>query len=261
MTDYHVHIGQFCETYYSAENVFSALRASGIGEVWFSSTTSCMYFKESKAAQNDENLLVSVPAAIELYQAVRSEISDAKKIARKIGIKAYALYWVVPELHFSSCDSITLKNAMAGNLYDGFKIHPRAQEWALENSKITKLAEEVFDFAQKNEKLILIHCDDDFSPRLFERFIAAYPSVKVQLAHCRPKEDALFMLQNYPNIVCDTAMASKDVVDYMKTAGFGSRIRYGSDFPITHWRKYKMEGKPSKEELMKEALKKNFQQG
>ena len=237
MTDYHVHIGQFCETYYSAENVFSALKTKGIREIWFSSTTSCIYCKESEAARNDENIFSNAPSALELYQTVRSEVQNAKSFADSIGLKAHALYWVVPDLHFSGCDSITVKNAMINNLYDGFKIHPRAQNWSLEDSKIFQLAEEVFGFAQKNEKLILIHCDDDFSPHLFEHFIATYPSVKVQLAHCRPKEDTLFMLQNYPNVVCDTAMASNDVVDYLKSLGFESRLRYGSDFPITHWHK------------------------
>lgn len=232
MTDYHVHIGQFLETYYYAENVFSELKAFGIEEFWFSSTTSCIYCKESETARNDKNILAGAPTALELYQSVRSEVQNAKSFADNIGLIAHALYWVVPELHFSGYDSITVKNAMEGNLYDGFKIHPRAQSWTLENSRISQLAQEVFDFAQNNEKLILIHCDDDFSPRLFECFIEAYPSVKVQLAHCRPKEDSLFMLKNYPNVLCDTAMASKEVVEYLKSEGFASRLRYGSDFPI-----------------------------
>ena len=39
MTDYHVHIGQFDKAYYFADRVFSALKASGVDEVYFSSTT------------------------------------------------------------------------------------------------------------------------------------------------------------------------------------------------------------------------------
>ncbi len=252
ITDYHVHIGQFCEAYYNAEDVFFALKEAGIGEIWFSSTTSCIYCKESEAARDDKNIFSNAPAAVELYQAVHDEVQNAKSFAASIGLIAHALYWVVPELHFSENASITIKNAMEGNLYDGFKIHPRAQNWSLDNSKNIQLAEEVFDFAQKNDKLILIHCDDDFSPRFFEVLIAAYPFVKVQLAHSRPKEDALFMLQKYPNVVCDTAMASSDVIEYLRSAGFKERLLFGTDFPITHWHKYRTEGIPSREELVKE---------
>ena len=61
------------------------------------------------------------------------------------------------------------------------------------------------------------------------------------------------MLQNYPNVICDTSMASNDVIDDLKTAGFGNRLRFGSDFPITHWRKYTPKGEPSKEDLKTSA--------
>ena len=253
MTDYHIHIGQFYEAYYCAENVFSVLKALGIKEVWFSSTTSCIYCKESAMAHSDKNIFNNSPTALELYQTVRTEVQNAKNFAASIGLIAHALYWVVPELHFSENASITIKNAMEGNLYDGFKIHPRAQDWSLEEPKTFRLAEELFNFAQKNRKLIMIHCDDDFSPRFFEALIASYSSVKVQLAHCRPKEETLFMLQNYPNVICDTSMASNDVIDDLKTAGFGNRLRFGSDSPITHWRKYTPKGEPSKEDLKTSA--------
>ena len=82
---------------------------------------------------------------------------------------------------------------------------------------------------------ILIHCGyDDFeNPKLFEKFIAKSPNAKVQLAHCKPLEDTLYMLKKYPNTSCDTAFVSEDVQNQIIAAGFGNRIRYGSDFPIT----------------------------
>lgn len=36
MTDYHIHIGQWNDVYFKAEDVFYALKKSGIGECWFS---------------------------------------------------------------------------------------------------------------------------------------------------------------------------------------------------------------------------------
>ena len=119
--------------------------------------------------------------------------------------------------------------------YKGFKLHPRGNHWDLTDKKTFNLAENVFSYANKHNLHILIHCgDDDFeNPRLFEVFIAKYPNVKVQLAHCKPLEDTLYMLEKYSNTICDTAFVSEAVQNQIIAAGFESRMVYGSDFPIS----------------------------
>ena len=47
MTDHHVHIGQYFETYYQTQDVFNALKAMDFSEAWFSSTSSSIYCKAS----------------------------------------------------------------------------------------------------------------------------------------------------------------------------------------------------------------------
>ena len=47
MVDYHVHIGQWAEMYFPAHWVFDELKANGVEEAWFSSTSSCRYCRES----------------------------------------------------------------------------------------------------------------------------------------------------------------------------------------------------------------------
>ena len=229
MTDYHVHIGQFDKEYYFADRVFSALKASGVDEVYFSSTTSCLYCPPK-----------------DLYEGVRGEVKDALSAAAEIGIKAHALYWVVPDVRFSG---ISTEQAMGEIAYDGFKIHPRAQKWDLGDERIRSLAEEVFLYAEKHDKMILIHCDEDYPPTLFEPLIKTHPASLVQLAHCRPICETLYMLQNYPNTVCDSAMASKESIERIQNEGFADRIRYGTDFPITHYRAVRPKEDPTKEEL------------
>ena len=229
MTDYHVHIGQFDKAYYFADRVFSALKASGVDEVYFSSTTSCLYCPPK-----------------DLYEGVRGEVKDALSAAAEIGIKAHALYWVVPDVRFSG---ISTEQAMGEIAYDGFKIHPRAQKWDFGDERIRSLAEEVFSYAEKHHKMILIHCDEDYTPTLFEPFIKAHPASLVQMAHCRPICETLYMLQNYPNTVCDTAMGRKESIGRIQNEGFADRIRYGTDFPITHYRAVRPKEDPTQEEL------------
>lgn len=97
--------------------------------------------------------------------------------------------------------------------------------------------------------MILIHCDEDYPPTLFEPFIKAHPTSLVQMAHCRPICETLYMLQNYPNTVCDSAMVSKESIERIQNEGFADRIRYGTDFPITHYRATHPKTGPTKEEL------------
>ena len=238
MTDYHVHIGQFDKVYYFADRVFSALKASGVDEVYFSSTTSCLYCSPK-----------------DLYEGVRGEIRDALKASAEIGIKAHALYWVVPDVHFSI---ISIKQAMCEITYDGFKIHPRAQKWDFGDERIYSLAEEVFLYAEKHGKMILIHCDEDYPPTLFEPFIKAHPASLVQLAHCRPLFDTLYMIKTYPNVFADTAMADSATVSALRGGSFSERIRFGSDFPITHWRQTNPQSDPTGRELREFLRKRGF---
>ena len=63
MTDWHVHIGQYGSVYYYADRAFGALKAAGVHEVWFSSTTSCLYCKESEAARTAPKIAANAPSA------------------------------------------------------------------------------------------------------------------------------------------------------------------------------------------------------
>ena len=209
----------------------------------------------SAAHTSDMKIFDSAPTAIELYESVKGEVKNALKAADETGIKAHALYWVVPDVHFSG--AITVEKAMEELNYDGFKIHPRAQDWDLGDTKNLALADKVFSYAEEHKKRILIHAGDDLfeNPRVFESLISLHPSVTVQIAHCRPVSDTLYILKEYPNVVCDTAMASDESIRQIKQAGYESRLCYGSDFPITHWQKERPQNDPTKQELVEFALK------
>ena len=135
MIDYHVHIGQYCNAYYFAFRVFSALQVFGTDELWFSSTTSCIYCKESAVASTDPVVYKTAPSARDLYTGVRSEIRDALRAAKELGIQAHALYWVVPDIHFAQDAGITVARVMEETPYNGFKLHPRAQQWDLQDER------------------------------------------------------------------------------------------------------------------------------
>ncbi len=256
MKDYHVHIGQWHEIYYEPKAIIQALSESTTKEFWFSSTTSERYCKESIKVQNNNDLKESLPSAKELYGIIHTEVSDALDMAKKLQVKAHPLYWAIPELHFTNVTNI--EKAMNDLPYEGFKIHPRGNIWDLSDKKTIELTNEIFSYAEKHKLFILIHCGpDSFElPRKFEEFIRLFPNVTVQLAHCRPLEDTLYLLKNYKNTVCDTAFVSKEVQKAIIEAGFESRIRFGTDFPITHYFSERPDHNPSVQELI-EYIKNN----
>lgn len=250
MTDWHVHTGQWHEIYYEPRVVIRSLKASGTDEIYFSSTTSERYCKESLAVQGNADLKKSLPTARELYEFIRNEITVALDSAKEVGLKANPLYWVIPEAHFAK--ATTIKEAMSDLPYEGFKIHPRGNVWDLSDAKTAALAEEVFSYAEERSLLVLIHAGpDDFElPAKFESFIARHPKLLVQLAHCRPLKDTLYMLRTYPNVVCDTAFVDDETKKKIEEAGFTDRIRYGTDFPITHYFCVKPKSNPTEENLV-----------
>lgn len=126
-------------------------------EVYFSSTTSCLYCPPK-----------------DLDECVQGEIKDALLAAAEIGVKAHALYWVVPDAHLSG---ISIEQAMWEIAYEGFKIHPRAQKWDLDDERIHSLAEEIFSYAEKRGKMILIHCDEvsvEIAKTFFHLYLEKY---------------------------------------------------------------------------------------
>lgn len=250
MTDFHVHTGQWHEIYYEPEAVVTALTKGGTEEFYFSSTTSERYCKDSIAVKDKPDLQKELPTARELYDFIKNEISTALETAKKLGAKAHPIYWVIPEIHFSGI--IDVEKAMNDLPYEGFKIHPRGNIWNLDDEKTIALTDEVFSYAEKHNMFILIHCGpDDFElPAKFEAFIKKYPRVTVQLAHCRPLEDTLYMLKTYPNTICDTAFVGEATQEEIRKAGFGERMRFGTDFPINHYFFEKPKANPTKEELI-----------
>lgn len=247
-TDWHVHTGQWHEIYYEPRDVIRSLKACGTDEIYFSSTTSERYCKESLAVQGNADLKKSLPTVRELYEFIRNEITVALDSAKEVGLKANPLYWVIPEVHFAK--AATIKEAMSDLPYEGFKIHPRGNVWDLSDAKTAALVEEVFSYAEKRGKMILIHCDEDFLPTFFEPLIASHPKAIAQLAHCRPLKDTLYMLRTYPNVVCDTAFVDDETKKKIEEVGFTDRIRYGTDFPITHYFCVKPKSNPTEENLV-----------
>ena len=219
--DHHVHIGQWKEEYFSAEQVFLHLQQKEKTGCIFMSTTSCapLHFDNKKEIYN-------------LYEKVRDEIILAANTAHEINFIARPYYWVVPLFHISGISLEKVFNEFPK--YCGLKIHPLSHNWNPEEKERAELLTTVFEFAQTRSLPIILHTgiSQKDSPCVYEKWFKTFPSVKVTLAHSRNLSEVKYLFDNYPQLNGDTAFIPQENLDYFISNGYGHRLVYGSDFPI-----------------------------
>jgi len=208
ITDSHIHIGQFYETYYEPLEILRIVAEQGVKSCVYSSTT------------------------MNGYSKIEKEISVATKYFSPSKFKPYFRF--VPSYIEKG---INAKNAFENLPYKGIKIHPRLEKWDFSDKKQAKALRSLFGYACENKVPILIHTGPDSfeKPELFEPFFIEYPSVKFTLAHCRPVYESIAMFALYKNVYGDTAFLSEENLHKIIKANFGKRIVLGSDFPVTHY--------------------------
>jgi len=223
--DHHIHIGPYYNCYYDFHDVFNALINNGV------TAADCAYLTPR---------FDKFAPARQYYEAVTEELLAAKEFAGKIGLNVKFLHW---------CDPILLNNGMSLSEicrdfdYGGLAIHPRLHDWSPDKPENAALLNTIFDFAAQNNTDIYIHtgCSDDDNPRLFEPWYRDFPNVTVHLAHCKAHDKIIRLFGLYDNLLGDTAFCPKESIEAIRQAGFGDRLLFGTDFPITHYYNYKEE--------------------
>ena len=212
MIDNHIHIGQYEEIYYDPIEILNIVKDNGIIEAAYSSITS-----------GKKNVK---------YHEVYSEINSAISLFSDEYYKPYL--WFVPSY---IDEGITVEKAMTDLPYKGFKIHPYINNWDLSVKIYLFCLHELFEFAQDKKLPILIHTGSNNvdAPNRFELFFNKYPKTNIILAHCRPIEETITILNKYPNIYGDTSFVCEEWIKLLIENRLGNRIIPGSDFPITHY--------------------------
>ena len=219
--DYHIHCGQYEKAYYQPAHVIKSLYRNGIKEAWLSSTTSNIMWNNA-----DEKSM--------LIQHIKDELSEALYTAKQYGMRVKPLYWVVVNRHN---EGETISDVMDDFPYGGFKIHPRLPGWELSNAFVLPLFEEICRYASDYHMPVLIHTgiDPEDIPSRFEAYFSAFPKVEFVLAHCKQHDIVIRLFEQYKNVYGDCSFCPEKIYRTICDAGFAERIRFGTDFPITHW--------------------------
>jgi predicted TIM-barrel fold metal-dependent hydrolase len=212
MTDSHIHIGQFYEKYYKPLEIMKIIRNAGVSDIVYSSTTS-----------GKGNVK---------YSEVEKEI---ELVAARYSPERFQPYlWYVPEYENQG---VTVAKALNSFPYKGIKIHPRANDWDMTVPYIIGVLLDIFELANDFKLPILIHTGVDLidEANKFKPFFDKYHNAKITLAHCRPLEQTLGLLEKYPNVYCDTAFVPQETLQNIVAQGFANKVLLGSDFPITQY--------------------------
>jgi predicted TIM-barrel fold metal-dependent hydrolase len=214
MTDNHIHIGQFKETYYDPVQVIQIVMEKCEEGLCFSSTTTCR-----------EDIT---------YAEVETEIDHALAHIAWPPETVRPFFWYIPSFIEQGVD---FEKAVKNLPYKGVKLHPLAHRWDLDNEKTLNVLHGIFGYAGENKLPVLIHTGHSGvdAANLFSQFFPLYPDVQYILAHCRPLDEAVNLMSNYPNVFGDTAFLPEADLQKIIDRGLSHKMILGSDFPITNY--------------------------
>lgn len=207
LIDNHIHTGWFKGHYYSAQYVWNEIQSTGIDRVAISSLSS--------VSQGFHKI------------AIR-EIKEMQRLGKD---RIIPLLWVCPNMFKPKGEYVLRELLHSGIDWQGIKIHYYMHpEWQRNKA----LASKAFALARQMQLPILAHTGGSLESDagVFLEIARANSDVTIILAHGRPIEEAVEVLQNCPNTMVDTAFMPMEDQKKLVDTGFASRLLFGTDIPI-----------------------------
>lgn len=202
LIDSHIHIGQFNDIYFDPVKVANNLKKLGVKKCLVMST--------------------STMSTIFDYSRVKQELVLIKQSAPDETILGL---WVIPEIVKQG----KLKEYLDLD-YKIIKIHPYAHRWNVKGRAIRK----VFEFAGEKKLPVIIHtggCTESDAGS-FLNICKWFSEIQIVLAHGRPIDQALKVLEKCENTFVDTAFMPLNDIKRLVKCGLEEKIIFGSDYPM-----------------------------
>lgn len=203
MIDNHVHVGWYTDGYHSPKKVWEAETEAGVDDIVVSSTSTCA----------------------ELYKLVVKEMYDLIKVG---GSHIHPVLWLTPRMMKTWGIRYMLHSKIR---WQAVKMHWDAHHEWYYNSRLTAQA---LDVARKLNVPVLLHTGNfrECHANVFKPYCLENQDLIFVLAHCRPLDETLDVLQNCSNTMADTAFMPAQDVQQLAESGFTDRILFGTDAPI-----------------------------
>ena len=197
--DSHIHVGQFRDIYTSPKELVSFLDKVGVEKFAVSSTS---------VWEEDYNKVIN---------EVQALISLAKE-------RVYPVLWITPTMLHGEGIEQMLNSGITWRCVKIHGVHP----W--DNESIQKVA----DVAHKLHVPMLLHTGgfEQCEAGQYLSLITKNPDVIFVLAHARPIEQTIEVMQQCSNAWADTAFTPVENVKALIQRDFSDRVLWGTDYPI-----------------------------
>jgi len=169
--------------------------------------------------------IVSSTSSIENnYDKVKNEF---KKIIDIAPLESYPALWVTPEMLNKSPDLNFFFNEIN---YYAIKIHGVANTWYPYRKNLNI----VFEIAKKRNIPIILHTGGQKQTyaSAYGSICSKHSTVKVILAHGRPLDEAISIINANSNVFVDISFMSVENVDTLIHSVNPEKILFGTDFPM-----------------------------
>ena len=207
--DFHVHMGQYFDDYYTPPRILRTLQLAGITHFAYSSTSTII--------ADDPDFLLEERVAMH-------ELSEGR---------AKPILWVTHDMLKRSPDLSLYMNDAGGKIC-GLKIHGVSEKWPPNGREL----QQVFKIAQERRLFVKIHTGEreECEAGMYGKICTKFPDVRVVLAHGRPIGQAIGILRNCSNTYVDTSFMPhcqfQQLMTVARQDGFTNRILFGTDTPI-----------------------------
>lgn len=209
--DSHIHFGQFEDRYHTPPRILRTLGCVGITHFAYSSTSAVVtddpafMFEERLAMQE-----LSQGLAKPILWVTHSMLEKSKDLS---------LYMDGASCGFSKCKPVC-----------GLKIHGVSEPWEPNG----KTLQRVFSIARECNIVVKFHTgeQDQCYAGMYKHICQRFSDVRVILAHGRPLDQTLGVLQSCENVFVDTAFMPHEHLRSLLNLGLADRILFGTDTPI-----------------------------
>ena len=160
------------------------------------------------------------------YDKVLAEMLELQALA---GYRLLPVLWIVPQMLYDGGLQRFMQSAISWRM---LKIHPQLHPlaWYCGSTNLQK----VLRLAKQMHVPLLIHTGEFAGcyPSLFKWAIRYNPTITFILAHGRPIDETIALLQHYPNVLTDTAFMPVEHIAELCQQGLSHRILWGTDIPI-----------------------------
>lgn len=204
--DNHVHVGWYSDGYHSPLEIWRSLKQAGVNSAAVSSTSTCA----------------------ELYHNIQTEFNQLIAIAGRGNIKP--LLWISPTMIIKEWP---IKKLLKSKIdWRGVKLHYVSHPHFSNNKKLVNSALSIA--RELGNVPILLHTGGwpNCYASVFETLICENQDLKFVLAHGRPIEETIEILERHSNVWTDTAFMPVEDIKKLKKANLSDRVLFGSDAQI-----------------------------